>query len=87
MIANSTIQIRTQKKKKNKVEKILKSEGYTFSSVINLFLEDIIQRGKVPFKISYEPNKETAKAIREARSGVGVKKFDNVEDLINDLES
>lgn len=85
MIANSTIQVRTQKQKKNKVEKILKSEGYTFSSAINLFLEDIIQRGKVPFHISYEPNKETAKAIREARANKNSENFDTPEDMFNSL--
>lgn len=33
------------------------------------------------------PNAETAKAMKDAEKGVGVKKFDNIEALIEDLDS
>lgn len=86
MIANSVIQIRTPKIKKAKVQKILKREGLTFSSLFNLFLEDIIDRDDIPLKVSYKPNKETIKAIKEAHSGKGLEKFNTIDDLIDSLE-
>jgi addiction module RelB/DinJ family antitoxin len=86
MKTDSTIQVRTQKQKKQKVEAILKKQGYTFSGVINLFFEDIIQRGKVPLEISYIPNIETDRIITEARNKKNIEDFDTSKEMFDSLK-
>ena len=84
---NSTVQVRLDKKKKERAERIIRERGYTPSFVIDVFYSQIIENDNVPFKIVYEePNKKTAQTIRNARKGVDIKSFENVDDLLADLK-
>jgi len=85
MIADSTIQVRMPQNKKNKVNSILKKEGQSFSSAINLFFSYIIEEGKLPVKLDYNPNAETASVIREGRKGVNIEEFKNADDMFKSL--
>mgnify|MGYP002725593119 CR=1 FL=1 len=60
----TTIQIRTEKKRKAEAMKILKQLGLDMSTAINIYLVQIIEKGGIPFEVLTE-NGMTLKAERE----------------------
>lgn len=51
------------------------------------FLEYVKTLSFVRIEDGYLPNTETKKAIEDTQKGIGVKKFDSVEALFEDLDS
>ncbi len=51
-----------------------------------MYLRQIIFHRGIPFDLRL-PNKETLRALKELETGVGLKKFDSVDDLFEDLDS
>jgi DNA-damage-inducible protein J len=73
------------------VDETLKALGLTTNEAINIYLHQIILKGGIPFKVNIPKyDAETLAAMDEARKMAvdeNAKGFDNVEDLINSLES
>jgi DNA-damage-inducible protein J len=84
MTKTATVHSRINQNIKTRAEKILMTLGIKHSEAINLFYRQIILRNGIPFKLEI-PNKTTAKAIKEIETGKKLKKFDNVDQLISDL--
>lgn len=61
---NTTLQIRTNKKTKEKAKKIFNDLGLDMSSGINLFLSQVVNTESIPFELRTE-NGFTAKKERE----------------------
>ena len=60
----TTIQIRTQTKRKKNVQKILSELGLDMSTAINIYLVQIEEQGGIPFPVLTE-NGMTLKAERD----------------------
>ncbi|NLD11527.1 type II toxin-antitoxin system RelB/DinJ family antitoxin [Aminicella lysinilytica] len=64
--------------------------GCDLGTAMNMFMVQAIKQNGFPFEIKEEPNALTMAAIREALhmdQDSDVKKFDNVDDLFDELES
>ncbi len=81
---DTTLSIRTDKKLKDKVGLILEELGLNHSTAINIYYHQIIANNGIPFDLKI-PNKTTAKALEDSRKKQNAEKFNNPEDLFNDL--
>ena len=82
--ANTTISVRTEKKLKKEVGKILDELGLNHSTAINMYYHQILANKGIPFDVKI-PNKTTAKALEDSRTKKNTKKFKNTDDLFEDL--
>ncbi len=82
------VTVRVDARKKRKAARILRERGLNLSSFIRSMLYVVAETGRVPFpQPPYEPNAETAAAIRDAHRGAGLSKsYDSVAELLNDLD-
>ena len=81
---NTLISVRTEKNLKKKVEKILKELGLTHSAAINMYYHLIVINNGIPFDVKI-PNETTKKAIQDSRERKNQKRFNNVNELFEDL--
>jgi DNA-damage-inducible protein J len=65
-------------------KKIFKEYGITASDAINIFLNEVRLKGGLPFAMRL-PSDRLKKAIEEANKGE-VKRFDTIDELIEDLK-
>ena len=71
----ATIRARVEPELKRGAEAVLKKIGLTSSEAITLFLAQVKLRKGLPL-----PNKETRRAIKEARARKNVETFDSVSE-------
>lgn len=83
---SATLQVRMPEELKKEANDILSALGLTASEAVNIFYSQIVLNNGIPFEIKL-PNKETREAIEEARSGKSTKRFKNVDELFEDLNS
>jgi DNA-damage-inducible protein J len=86
MPKTAMIRARTEQSLKNEVDNIFKKLGITQTEAINIFYNLVKLNNGLPFTVKI-PNKTTQKAFRDSDTGNNLKKFNNYEDLINDLNS
>ncbi len=79
------IQARIEPATKDKAEAVLKHLGLSPTEAIRLFYRQIILRRGLPFSVAV-PNKQTAKTLRESRSGKGVTKFSGLDEMFESWE-
>ncbi len=84
--ASATLSIRTNKELKAKVGKILNKLGLNHSTAINMYYHLILENKGIPFDVKI-PNNTTFKALEDSRKKKNMKKFNNVEDLFEDLHA
>lgn len=77
MSKTATIRARVEPKLKRDAEAVLKKIGLTSSEAITLFLAQLKLTQGLPFPLRV-PNRETKRAIKEARSRKNVETFDSV---------
>jgi DNA-damage-inducible protein J len=77
MSKTATIRARVEPELKRGAEAVLKKIGLTSSEAITLFLAQVKLRKGLPFPLRV-PNKETRRAIKEARARKNVETFDSV---------
>ena len=73
---NSRLAIEWTARKHKQLKRIASDMGMTMKDYVIMTLESSIDR---------KPNEVTEKAIRQAQSGKGLKKFSKIEDLFDDL--
>ncbi len=83
MSKTSNISARINATDKKRAEAIFNKLGITASQAIAMFYKQVQLRKGIPFPVEI-PNADTAKAIKDARSGKG-KSFESVDDLFADL--
>ena len=86
MPKSTTIQARIDPKTKREAANILRRLNISLSEAVAMYLRQIIFHRGIPFDLRL-PNKETLRALKELETGVGLKKFDSVDDLFEDLDS
>ena len=69
---------------KNRVEQIFNVLGISTTQVITMLYKYIERERTIPFNLSI-PNRETARAIKEARKGKGVVACEDVNDMFERL--
>jgi len=84
MSKTAFIRARIEPQLKIDVEKILNDLGVTTTQVIHLLYRQISRDHELLPEL-YTPNKETARAIKEARKGKGVVHFKNADDAFKKL--
>lgn len=81
---DDVVRVRVNSRLKHDVKYVLDELGLSISEAITLYLAQIKLKGGIPFPVEI-PNAETAKAIREARSGKGVVVCKNPKDMFEKL--
>jgi DNA-damage-inducible protein J len=79
------VQARIDPRIKEEARNILNELGISMSEAIAVYLKQIILQRGIPFELKL-PNKATLQAVQQLESGKGVT-FDNVDDLLEDLEN
>lgn len=88
----TTLQVRTDEKKKKKAQHILKRLGLDLSAAVNVYLDQIIIRKGIPFQIltengmTPEREMEILKASDEAKKGINVTKPMSPKEAIDYLK-
>lgn len=88
-MSTSNINIRVDSEVKKQAEAIFNELGINMTTALNMFLRHSIRYGGIPFdlKLSF-PNEDTQTAIDDVNSNHNMSKsFDNVEDLMGDLNA
>lgn len=84
-MADTNINIRTDREIKAAAEKIFDELGLNMTTAVNIFLRQTIRENGIPFELKLPtPNEETAKAIEEGRKlayDENAEGYRNIEDL------
>ena len=94
-MANATnVSFRVDRELKKQADLLFKSLGLNTSAALNMFLAQSVREQAIPFQACMEsrvPNKRLLKALKEAEkieSGeIAAKRYKNVEELFEDLDS
>lgn len=84
MSKTDIINARVEPRLKQSAEVIFKSLGLTTTDAISMFLSQVVLNRGIPFPVTL-PNAQTRKAVRDYRSGKGIKKYRTVQDMMDDL--
>ena len=89
-MANTNLNIRTDKDIKEQAEKIFAELGLNMTTAINMFLRTAIRERGIPFELTlYVPNDTTEMAIAEGREMIKDSesvRYSTMEDLKEALE-
>lgn len=86
MSANAVVRARIDEHIKEEAAVVLATMGLTVSDAFRLLLTRVAREKSLPFD-PLIPNAETIKAMKEARQGKGLTKFNSVDDLMADLNA
>lgn len=83
---NTTINIRIEKKTKDKAQKTLESMGLDLSSGIKLFLNQVVNENGIPFKPTRNPAAIRAEWDREVEEALkSGKSYSTAEEMHKDI--
>lgn len=84
----TNIIVKTDANIKRKAKRLAEEVGLTLSDVVNVSLHEFVKTGTLTISRAVLPKKlaEWKKIRDEYAGGIGVTSFDNVEDLIKDLD-
>lgn len=87
MKKGANIIVRVDSQLKQQAEILFQEMGMNMSMAINIFLKQAVKDQGIPFTITNKPNRQTQKAIKNSQNKKKLsKKFENVEDLFEDLD-
>jgi addiction module antitoxin, RelB/DinJ family len=84
MAKQTVVRARVEPELKANVERVLDQLGLSTSQAITLFLKQIELRQGLPFPVEL-PNRETLKTFRDTDKGKNLKRFNNADELFDDL--
>ena len=84
MVKQTVVRARVEPELKANVERVLDQLGLSTSQAITLFLKQIELRQGLPFPVEL-PNRETLKTFRDTDKGKNLKRFNNADELFDDL--
>lgn len=85
MAKAATIQARIDEDTKVRAQNILNALHIPMSEAISMYLRQIIFHRGIPFELKI-PNELTAKTLREAEAGKGLRKVSSVDELFEELD-
>jgi DNA-damage-inducible protein J len=86
MAKSAMIRARVEPGLKHDAETVLEKLGMTPTEAITLFYKQVKLHRGLPFPVRI-PNKETRRAIREARAGKNLETYDSIEAWKKDVRS
>jgi len=86
MAANTVVRARIDEHIKEEASAVLAAMGLTVSDAFRIMLTRIAREKALPFE-PLVPNDVTIQAMKDARRGVNMKSFKNVDDLMADLNA
>jgi len=86
MAKSAMIRARVEPRLKHDAEVVLEKLGMTPTEAITLFYKQVKLHRGLPFPVRI-PNKETQRAIKEARAGKNLITYKSVEDWKKDMRS
>ena len=84
MSKTAYVRARIEPDLKDGAEAIFNEFGMTPTQVITMLYKQVLRKHEIPLDLSL-PNKETAKAIQEARKGIGTVKCKDADDMFDKL--
>lgn len=88
MSETTTLNIRVNKDLKKQSDMILSLLGLNTSTAVNMFLNAVVRNNGIPFSLTLNPNNETKQVLDDVMAGKNLSKaFDNVKDLMDDLNA
>lgn len=88
MSETTTLNIRVNKDLKKQSDMILSLLGLNTSTAVNMFLNAIVRNNGIPFSLTLNPNNDTKQVLDDIIAGKNLSKsFDNVKDLMDDLNA
>ena len=86
MAKTDTIHMRIAPDIKSEADAILGRLGISTSDAINIFLNQVILRGGLPFDVRIPTLNETTKqALHEAENDINLRKFGTADDMFKEL--
>lgn len=85
MSKDAVISARIDPDIKHNAEQVFKELGLTSSQAITLFYKQVDLQKGLPFEVRI-PNKTTQQALEDARTRQNLKRFDTIDNLLEDLE-
>ena len=70
---------------KHEAENILEQVGVTASEAIRQLYRQIVNNNGIPYELRL-PNRTTRKTLDDSAKGIGVKRFSNMDEMLEDLE-
>src|SRR3989338_4616078 len=86
MASNTVVRARIDEHIKEEASVVLAAMGLTVSDAFRIMLTRIAREKALPFE-PLVPNDVTIQAMKDARKGVNMKSFKNVDDLMADLNA
>ncbi len=86
MASNTVVRARIDEHIKEEATVVLAAMGLTVSDAFRIMLTRVAREKALPFE-PLVPNEATIKAMKDARRGVNMKSFKNVDDLMADLNA
>lgn len=86
MASNTVVRARIDEHIKEEASIVLAAMGLTVSDAFRIMLTRIAREKALPFE-PLVPNDATIQAMKDARRGVNMKSFKNVDDLMADLNA
>ena len=86
MASNTVVRARIDEHIKKEASVVLAAMGLTVSDAFRIMLTRIAREKALPFE-PLVPNDVTIQAMKDARKGVNMKSFKNVDDLMADLNA
>ncbi|MFI4937094.1 MAG: type II toxin-antitoxin system RelB/DinJ family antitoxin [Candidatus Berkiellales bacterium] len=71
---------------KRDAERVFKRYNLSTSQAINLFFHAVAESKSLILNLRM-PNKETIEVMKELKNGVGLKKFNSAQEMLDDLHS
>ncbi len=89
MPKTSVINIRTEPETKKQVENLFFKFGISVSDAVNIFFQQSLMQGGLPFQMKLpKPNPETIAAIEDVNNNRNMSStFDSVDELMKDLNA
>ena len=85
MTNGATVQARIDPSIKKEAKEVLDELGLSMSEAIGIYFRQIVLQRAIPFELKL-PNTATLQAVEQLESEKGVT-YDNVDELLEDLES
>jgi DNA-damage-inducible protein J len=86
MASNTVVRARIDEHIKEEASVVLAAMGLTVSDAFRIMLTRIAREKALPFE-PLVPNDVTIQAMKDARKGINMKSFKNVDDLMADLNA
>ncbi|MFQ5630363.1 MAG: type II toxin-antitoxin system RelB/DinJ family antitoxin [bacterium] len=79
------VQARIEPELKSRAEAILNALKIRPSEAISMFYNQIVLKRGLPFEVRI-PNAVTQKTVEDIENGIGLKKFEDFEDFVKELD-